>query len=90
MGASLRLVLTQSQTRGRQAPSSTGGAVLARPVPSWELGTPSLPSSCWSEDDIRFGKCLLRGGHRQALVSMGRASTQGSLDENGRSPNLWD
>lgn len=49
---------------GRQAPSPADSVVLTRPVPSWELSTPSLPSSCWSEDDIRFGKCPPCGGHR--------------------------
>lgn len=50
---------------GRQAPSLAGGVVLERPVlSSWELGTPNLPSSCWGEDDIRFGKCLSCGEHR--------------------------
>lgn len=69
-------------------PPPAGGVVLSRPVP--HLGNrvhqaPPRPAG-WSEDDIRFGKCLPRGGHRARPGH----SAQGSPGEDGRSPDLWE
>ena len=48
--------------------SPTGG-ILSGSVPSsWEPGISSLLLPCWREHYIRFGKCLLRGGHRAGTL----------------------